>query len=157
MKRWPLLGSVLLVSLLRGRGCRSEEEDAKLAGWLARATHRFDQLGAVHKVVGNWSGAPTSTPIGPVSCTHPGWPWTCASSTSRSGDVDGPILGNGDVGVSIGWTPFSAGDNNHSGLSFFLGSNQMWAARTSGVSECGCEQCAYDLLFGDISDGSVLV
>ena len=45
--------------------------------------------------------------------------------------VGAPILGNGEMGVVIGGTP---ADNN---LTFFLGSNQFWAAPTSGISQCG--------------------
>lgn len=45
--------------------------------------------------------------------------------------VGAPILGNGEMGVVVG------GTLAHNNLTFFLGSNQFWAAPTSGISQCG--------------------
>ena len=66
-------------------------------------------------IVGEWSSAPKKLPSGGV--------------------VDGPLLGNGDIGVVLANNEMIKATAPR--LTWWLSSNQMWAAATTGVSQCG--------------------
>ena len=76
--------------------------------------------------VGQWDSPPTNTPS-VRGC------WKCArigrasvincSRNEQAGVVDGPLLGNGDLGVAFGGSPGAQG--------LFLGKSDMWASNTA--------------------------
>lgn len=102
--------------------------------------------------VGRWDAPPTNTPSvcvsvceGGVGISSNGQPLCCPPLLQQAGVVDGPLLGNGDLGAAFGGSAGAQG--------VFFGKADMWATNT--VVGQRAPQLHSDTFYTQVAAGSV--